>query len=90
MREGRYSIVEGPVTDFVPMPNEGHSYESFTVQGRRFTYSDYEVTSGFHNSTSHGGPIRQGLYVRVTYMGNLILRLQVAEDSQAGSKANKP
>src|ERR1700744_2808099 len=49
LREGRYSVVEGRVTDFVPMPYTGHSEESFTVGGHRFSYSDYIVTSGFNN-----------------------------------------
>jgi hypothetical protein len=77
--EGRYSIVEGPVMDFVPMPYEGHALESFTVRGHRFSYSDYVVTAGFRNTASHGGPIREGLYVRITYAGNLILRLEVGQ-----------
>jgi hypothetical protein len=75
---GRYSVVEGTVTDFVPMPYGGHSLERFTVNGNSFSYSDYVVTSGFHNTASHGGPIREGLRVRITYSGNLILRLDVA------------
>jgi hypothetical protein len=79
LRTGRYSVLEGPVTDFVPMPYTGHSEERFTVNGHRFSYSDYIVTLGFNNTASHGGPIREGLYVRVTYDGNLILRLEVAE-----------
>ena len=78
LNAGNCSVVEGPVTDFVPMPYEGHSMESFTVGGRRFSYSDYEVSAGFNNTASHGGPIRAGLHVRVTYWGNLILRLEVA------------
>ena len=61
------------------MPYAGHSDESFVVGGRRFSYSDFVVTSGFHNAASHGGPIREGLYVRVTYLGNLILRLEIAQ-----------
>jgi hypothetical protein len=77
--DGRYRIIEGPVTDFVPMPYEGHLQESFVVGGHRFSYSDYIVTAGFHNTASHGGPIREGLYVRVSYLDNLILRLEVAE-----------
>jgi hypothetical protein len=76
---GRYSVVEGPVTNFVPMPHTGHSEESFMVKGHRFSYSDYVVTPGFHNTASHGGPIREGLYVRITYSGNQILRLEVAQ-----------
>jgi hypothetical protein len=76
---GKYSVVEGPVTQFVPMPYTGHSEESFVVDGKRFSYSDFIVTSGFHNAASHGGPIRAGLYVRVSYIGNVILRLEIAE-----------
>lgn len=72
------SIAEGPVTNFIPMPYTGHSMESFTLNGHRFSYSDYVVTSGFHNTISHGGPIHEGLYVRITYSGNSILRLEIA------------
>jgi len=78
---GRYSVAEGPVTNFVPMPYTGHAEESFTVNGHRFSYSDYVVTQGFNNTASHGGPIREGLYVRITYYGNLILRLEVAQQT---------
>jgi hypothetical protein len=46
-----------------------------------FCYSDYEVTAGFNNSASHGGPIREGLPVRVSYIGNTIVRLEVSNDS---------
>ena len=79
LRAGRYSIVEGPVTHFVPMPYSGHSEESFVVGGQKFSYSDYIVTAGFHNTASHGGPIHEGLQVRVTYVGDVILKLEIAE-----------
>ena len=75
--QGRYEVVEGPVTDFVPGPENGHGNESFSVQGRRFAYADAVVVAGFHRTTSHGGPIRQGLYVRIAYSGSEILRLEV-------------
>lgn len=78
---GKYSVVEGPITNFIPMPYRGHSEESFTVKGQCFSYSDYVVTLGFHNSASHGGPLREGLYARVTYIGNTILRLEIEQSS---------
>ena len=74
------SSVEGPVTDFRPMPYEGHQDECFTVQAKTFCYSDYDMTAGFHNSASHGGPIREGLPVRVFYVGDMIVRLEVRAD----------
>jgi hypothetical protein len=79
LQTGRYSVVQGPVTHFVPAPYTGNFKETFVVGNRRFSYSDYLVTAGFHNTASHGGPVRAGLYVRVTYLGNLILRLEVAQ-----------
>jgi hypothetical protein len=74
-----FDVVEGTVTNFVPMPYEGHKMESFEVGGRRFSYSDYILTPGFHNTASHGGPIKPGLHVRLSYAGNDILRIEVAE-----------
>lgn len=74
------STVEGVVTDFQPMPYEGHRDECFSVQEQRFCYSDYELTPGFHRSASHGGPIHEGLPVRITYRDGMILRLQIPAD----------
>ncbi len=76
---GTYKIVEGKVTDFIPMPYEGHKNESFTDNGERFQYSDYVVTAGFNHTSSHGGPIKPGLQVRISYVGNAIIKLEVPE-----------
>jgi hypothetical protein len=76
-RHGQFSVVEGRVTNFRPMPYEGHAEECFSVDSQTFCYSDYVVSVGFNNSESHGGPIREGLPVRVSYIGNTIVRLEV-------------
>ena len=76
-RNGEYQTVEGIVTDFHPMPYEGHQDECFSVADQRFCYSDYEIAPGFHNATSHGGPIRAGLPVRISYRDSRILKLEV-------------
>jgi hypothetical protein len=76
-----YSTVEGPVHNFKPMPYEGHQEECFSIENQMFCYSDYEPQPGFHQSTSHGGPIREGLPVRVAYYEEQILRLEVRADS---------
>ncbi|MBN3777093.1 hypothetical protein G3O06_05860 [Burkholderia sp. Ac-20345] len=72
-------VVEGVVTNFKPMPVTGHAMERFCVSGECFEYSDYVVTGGFNNTSSHGGPIREGLQVRVSYVGNSIVKLEVAK-----------
>jgi hypothetical protein len=51
------------------------------VQSETFCYSDYGITAGFNNSTSHGGPTREGLPVRVSYIGNTIVRLEARKDA---------
>lgn len=58
LRNGPLSTVEGVVTDFQPMPYEGHRDECFSIQDQRFCYSDYELTPGFHRSASHGSDPR--------------------------------
>jgi DNA-directed RNA polymerase subunit RPC12/RpoP len=87
---GHASYVEGEVQDFVPMPYAGHADESFTVKGVHFSYSDYGITPGFNNSASHGGPIRQGLYVRIWYSGNDILKLQLPKNAALQSMMPLP
>jgi hypothetical protein len=65
------------------MPYEGHSYEEFRVGSVQFSYSDYQDRPGFNQSSSHGGPIREGLRVRIAYSDNCnewpksILKLEV-------------
>lgn len=79
VREGRAEVAEGIVTNFKPMPVSGHAMESFCVSGRCFSYSDFVISAGFNNTASHGGPIREGLRVRVTFVGNEIAKLEVAD-----------
>lgn len=79
MKSGSASIVAGRVEHFVPMPSGGHSMESFSVNGHFFSYSDYQMTCAFNNTSSHGGPIRDGLLVRITYIDNNILRLETSQ-----------
>lgn len=84
-RTGQYSVAEGVVEDFHPMPYEGHQSECFRVDKAKFCYSDYEVSPGFNQSASHGGPIRAGLPVRIAYyqdgLQESILRLEIRADS---------
>jgi len=83
-RSGAYQVVQGTVTNFDPMPFEGHRPECLSVQEKRFCYSDYEIAPGFHKSASHGGPIRAGLPVRIAYITagrhNTILKLEISQD----------
>lgn len=81
-----YQVVEGKVENFRPMPHEGGSLESFTVNGKEFEYSDFVMRPGFKNTQSYGGPIHEGLFVRIGYIENQttcstrdIVRLEINE-----------
>lgn len=79
LRSNQFMIVQGRVTQFVPMPYGGHADESFVVSGRRYNYSDYQISAAFNNTQSHGGPMREGLQVRITDVKGQIARLEIAE-----------
>lgn len=80
LRTGDFEIVEGPVANFKPMPYTGHSLEVFTVNNVTFRYSDYDISQGgFNNTASHGGPIHEGLHVRIAHRQGRILRLEITQ-----------
>lgn len=74
---GGYETIEGVVEKFVPQPWAGHDLERFDVAGVHFFYSDYKLSSGFHQSHSHGGPIAPGVHARIGHLGNTILSLEI-------------
>jgi hypothetical protein len=75
---GQYSVVEGPVANFHPMPSTGHDHETFSVSGAHFSFSDFDGSPCFNNAASRGGPMREGVRVRIAYSDNCILKLEVA------------
>jgi hypothetical protein len=81
LRDARCEVVEGTVTQFHPMPVGGHDVESFSVGGKYFEYSDWTITSAFHQSSTYGGPVRDGMQVRIHYLGKDIARLEVASQT---------
>jgi hypothetical protein len=85
MQQGRAAVVEGTVEDFISQPPFDRKVESFTVHGVHFEYAAASAGVGFHNTSTHGGPInRNGIQVRIHYFvdpashQNVILKLEVA------------
>jgi hypothetical protein len=72
-----YKIIEGTVENFEPEHSFNHKYECFTVDGVKFNYSTYTITFRFNKTRSHEGPIRNGIYVRIYYIGDTIIGLWV-------------
>jgi hypothetical protein len=79
LRTKHYSVVEGPVADFVPGGVGGHGDETFRVGAVRFRYSAAMITSAFHRTKPYGGPIHDALNVRIASVDGAIARLEVRE-----------
>ena len=73
-----YEVIEGVVKDFHPMPYTGHDSERFVVNGVNFAYSDFNfLKGGFNNASSHGGPIREDLQVKIAHKNGRIMILWI-------------
>jgi hypothetical protein len=79
-------ITEGEVTNYEPLPASGKGSESFVVSGVRFTYSDYQMSPGFHQTRLAKSVIHDGRYVRIHHVDNDIARLEVAADTAGAEK----
>jgi hypothetical protein len=79
LTSGKALYTEGTVYDFKPMPYSGHALESFSVNGITFSYSDFMQTAAFHHTSSHGGPMKNGLKVKIWHYNGEILKLLIKE-----------
>ncbi|PKL92735.1 MAG: hypothetical protein CVV21_02980 [Candidatus Goldiibacteriota bacterium HGW-Goldbacteria-1] len=77
---GKCKVVEGIITDFKPMPYNGHQQEEITVQGVTFNFSDFSMTSSYRNTVSHGGLLKSGVKVRIYYSNpSKIAKVEIAK-----------
>ena len=82
LNHGDYVVVEGVVSDFVPGDWGGHHSEQWRVRSgeedHRYSYSRPVITPGFRQTQEEGGPIHDGVRVRIADEDGLIARLEVA------------
>jgi hypothetical protein len=76
LTSGHYKVVEGVVTQFVP--GDDHRWESFVVDGRKYSYSWSTVSVAYNRTKRHGGTIQNGVRVRIADVGGEIARLEIA------------
>lgn len=77
LKNGAFDEVEGVVNDFVPEGMDGHPMEKFRVGAVSFRYSSSDISSAFHQTRAQGGPIREGLHVRIATVNGAIARLEI-------------
>jgi len=76
---GDTRVAEGCLQAFHPMPATGHDMERLRLDGQTFTYSDFVLVPGFHQSQASGGPIHADSRLRLTHVGPNIVRVEVAD-----------
>lgn len=74
LRERRYVVVQGEVTDFQGTPPLVKGPETWTVAGHRYELGRRGATSGFRER----GVVRAGMYVRIADVDGAIARLEIA------------
>ncbi len=79
MHAGKTSVAEGCLRYFHAMPRGGHDMEKIQVGDRVLSYSDYVETPAFHNAETNGGPIHPDSRVRLTTVGDDIVRVEVEQ-----------
>ena len=78
--KGPFSAVEGPVEKYRASNVGTTSYEHFQVGNAGFSYTAARMDRCFHKTAANGGPIHDGLLVRITYHDNCIVKLEVAQE----------
>ena len=76
---GNFEVIEGEVQEFDPMPFEGHRRE---IVGRGPVFGFHTLIfdftpAAFNRTASHGGPIRERRYLRISHHGDRILKIDV-------------
>lgn len=76
LASGDTTVVAGTVQD-----SYGDTWASqcFTVSGHKFCIDNSPSNVGFHQSANDGGPIHDGLQVRVSSIGDVVVRVEIAD-----------
>lgn len=87
----KYLVIEGEVENYKTRETNGQVFESFTMEGVIFEYSDFIEIDGFHQTANNYGPISSnGQHFKISYITkegrNVILKIEVKKgdpDSQS-------
>lgn len=78
LNQGQCQVIEGPIEHFHAGSGErGDANDSFDISGSRFSYSDSIVGAGFSQTQARGGPLKEGLRVRIYAYQGQIARLEI-------------
>jgi len=70
-------IAIGVVKDLHQAGQLGKQIESFFIDDKKFSYSGTSFEPGFHQTFAQGSPLRNGMLIRVHYVGDTIVKLEL-------------
>ena len=80
---GQCKVVEGTVEHFHAVQTmKNAKKESFDIGSTHFAYPDSGNTAAFSTTAAYGGPMRNGLPVRIHHCNGDIVRLEVFDDGK--------
>lgn len=77
LARGEFSRTEGPITEYHALGERTHGLERFTVNNHSFGFIDGGFGPGFKRTRRTGGQLYMGSYVRVFYIGDTIVHLEL-------------
>jgi len=78
LKEGRCAVVEGTVSVLREQPMSGHAAgDRIRIGDKEFVYSYFVASPGYHMTVSHGGALVNGASVRLHYLGETIVKVEV-------------
>lgn len=78
-----YKVVEGVVSVIHEQPKSGHDKgDIITINGKEFEINYFVMTHAYSQTIAHGGVLKEGVYAKVFYYDDRILRIDVKESQE--------
>lgn len=78
-----YKVVEGVVNVIYEQPKSGHDKgDIIKINGKEFEINYFVMTHAYSQTIAHGGVLKEGVYAKVFYYDDKILRIDVKESQE--------
>jgi len=81
LKDGSYTVVEGPIQGYAREMDRGTMAETFVVAGHPFYCSPLSGNGGYRPDTGEPGLLGDGVQVRIAEVDGIILRIEVDRSS---------
>ena len=87
-QSGQFNVVQGTIQNFSNIKGKKHGEESFDVNDIHFHYASNRITGGFNKMSDHNAPLKEGVLVKISYIGSIIVKLEVQGEDQVSNINN--